>query len=275
MKINIVTSLNGAGLERDAEIISEILCDHEILISTHGKPITHSADIHIFLEVVSNRVIGLKGKKILIPNPEWFRPEWKKYLHHFDAIFCKTKHAMDIFIPLHHNVIYSGFTSIDMMDESIERFESSMIHFPGKSKTKGTELLQRDFKYDVNIFSHPDRSVIIHKMNQYPIHLCPSVAEGWGHYIWEAFSVGAFVITTDAAPMNEQEFIGIKLPCKRSRPHGLVPTFKTSSEEIRKAIQSVTPELIASARWVNRALFLKNDGEFRKTFSGLIANYLQ
>ena len=270
MKINIITSLNGAGRERDAEIIKAILSDHDITISLHGRPISETADLHIFLEVVSNRVIGLPGKKILIPNPEWFRPEWKGYLAHFDAIFCKTNQAFDIFSNLHRNVIYCGFTSIDLMDESVTRFESSIIHFPGKSKTKGTDILRRDFKYEVNIFSHADRSVIVQKMNQYPIHLCPSIAEGWGHYIWEAFSVGAFVITTDCQPMNEQEFIGIKLPCKISRPHGLVPTFKTNSEEISKAIGQITPELIASARWANRALFLKNDGEFRKRFPQLI-----
>lgn len=44
---------------------------------------------------------------------------------------------------------------------------------------------------------------IIDLANAAAVHLCPSLTEGWGHIVNNARAVGAVVVTTDAAPMNE------------------------------------------------------------------------
>jgi hypothetical protein len=48
------------------------------------------------------------------------------------------------------------------------------------------------------------------------VHLCPSREEGFGHYINEARAMGALVMTTNWAPMNDmvQEHFGVLIPCR-------------------------------------------------------------
>ncbi|KAI9338756.1 hypothetical protein BDR26DRAFT_862733 [Obelidium mucronatum] len=51
------------------------------------------------------------------------------------------------------------------------------------------------------------------------VHLCPSQMEGYGHYINEARSLGALVVTTDAPPMNEfveEGVSGLMFPVRHS-----------------------------------------------------------
>lgn len=47
--------------------------------------------------------------------------------------------------------------------------------------------------------------------------MCPSLAEGYGHYINQARAAGAVIVTTDAPPMNElivSNAMGVLIPTK-------------------------------------------------------------
>jgi glycosyltransferase involved in cell wall biosynthesis len=55
-------------------------------------------------------------------------------------------------------------------------------------------------------------------------HLCPSEAEGWGHYIVEAMSCCAVTVTLDAPPMSELvgDGRGLRLPALTAGRQNLV-----------------------------------------------------
>jgi glycosyltransferase involved in cell wall biosynthesis len=97
------------------------------------------------------------------------------------------------------------------------------VHLQGKSTMKGTAaVLEAWHRWPdlppltlithtrgpltpngVRVVIRPPHDRLVRELNAAEIHVCPSVNEGWGHYITEGLSVGATVVTTDASPMNE------------------------------------------------------------------------
>jgi glycosyltransferase involved in cell wall biosynthesis len=74
--------------------------------------------------------------------------------------------------------------------------------------------------------------------NAHLFHLCPSETEGFGHYIAEAMSVGAVVVTLDAPPMNEMitPGRGLLLPYARTGTQHLAVTYHFDDAAMEAAV---------------------------------------
>jgi Glycosyltransferase len=186
-------------------------------------------DVNIALEHVRPCYFRLARLNLLVPNPEWMSPRSQRYLTRFDAILCKTRYAVDLFSAHGCRAIHIGFRSSDCLDESVPR-QATFLHLAGASRMKGTQRLlalwQRHPEWPKLLLLQSPRTAIPatgpspaniehrvgylndireirHLQNSHRFHLCLSETEGWGHYIVEAMSCKAVVITCDAPPMNE------------------------------------------------------------------------
>lgn len=231
MRINIIYPNNGVGLTKDFLILNDILNKKGNEVNpidlNAKKNNTIRADANIFLEHVESRYFNLAKTNYLFPNPEWFEIEWKNRLSGIDYILCKSHDTEKIFTKLGKQCIYTSFTSDDCYDKTIKK-ERVFLHLAGQSSAKGTraifdtwekrninsnlilqklenfaEYIKHDNKNILNCFarlSHDDKLILL---NSCLFILCTSEYEGFGHYIWEALSVGAVVISTNHEPMNE------------------------------------------------------------------------
>lgn len=194
----------------------------------------YAANIHI--ERAFPAWFGRARRNFLIPNQERFPLRHLQRLEKIDAILCKTAHAEKLFsahAPAATRVRRIGFCSRNQKLESIavtpeEKF-NAFFHLAGKSSAKGTaEIISLWCRHP----EWPQLTIVQNKKKAQPlptpqpknislmvdylsneqlrelqnhigIHLCPSRCEGWGHYLVEAMSTAAVVVTTDAPPMNE------------------------------------------------------------------------
>lgn len=230
MRIQIISKENGAGLSTDVSVLRakliaisglEMVVDFTDWRDRSRKTTAKAYDLNIFLELVNPSFFPEAHRNILVPNPEWFMNYWHKHIREFDQVWAKTRDCERIFQGHHQNVKFTGWTSHDLYEPVIAR-ERKMIHVAGGSTAKGTsqviEAMKRLPQYQLLIVSNlkwgalppnvrqvnkMDPAELKRAMNEHAIHLCPSSYEGFGHYINEARSVGAVIVSTNAAPMNE------------------------------------------------------------------------
>ena len=199
--------------------------------------------------------------RVLLPHPEWFLPRDMEALGRIDLVLAKTHEAQRVFAAQGCRALCIGFTSDDRRDTSVPR-ERAFFHLAGSSRTKNTEpllaLWRRHPEWPrLTVVQHPgeakpgapaaniehrigylDEAELKRLQNAHLFHLCPSETEGFGHYVVEAMSVGAVVITLDAPPMNEMitPECGILVPYSHTGTQHLATTYHFDDAAMEAAI---------------------------------------
>ena len=272
LHLNIVARTNGVGLDRDVDLIhtAATAAGYKVTIS-HCRSVPFYAnwfgrkqrfDANIFLERIFPRWLGSARLNLLIPNQERFPQRHVPRLNKIDAILCKSEHALEIFSEIHPSCHLTRFTSSNLNDPTIPRRQNAILHLAGRSTLKGTEAILEIWKKHpewptLTLLQHKDNAPesvpanvhlitdylsdedIVKLVNEHPIHLCPSLSEGWGHYIVEAMSCGALVITTDGPPMNEliRPNRGILVKAPRTEARHLGTNFIVTPSAFEAAIE--------------------------------------
>jgi glycosyltransferase involved in cell wall biosynthesis len=264
----IIGRKNGVGLDQDAALVGAALqadgwtvrhhapTDWRALLTPRAK-----ADAVIHLERFFPLWKWRGARHYLIPNQERFPERHVGRLKSVDHVLCKSRHAEEIFAQLHSSVRFIGFTSPDRLLPGAGPDYSRFFHLAGRSTLKGTEgLLQLWLKHPewpvLTLVQHPDNAPAIVPpnvrlisrhvsndelqllQNSCGVHLCPSLSEGWGHYIVEAMSCRAVTVTTDGPPMNELvgPGRGVLVAADRSEPRRLGRNFYVDTEALEKAV---------------------------------------
>ncbi len=309
--IVFVVDINAYGLMQDVKILQERL--EAIGVSAkvvHRKSRSvydflrrrKVADTMIHLERIRGLWLNAADRHWLFPNQEFFRKWYLPRLRYVDRIFAKTRHAERIFSRHSPHCIYSAFTSRDRKMASVEKNPKRFLHAAGNSKHKGSEMV-------VDLWSrHPEwpELVLVRSERKAPlsvpanitlmrgylddtqmqriqnscgIHLCPSRAEGWGHYILEGMSCGAVVVTTNAPPMNElvAPGEGLLVPWHRARPENLGYEYLADPEALEKIIEDLLQRSEESLQEISRAArrkFESIDRDFTIRIEGIFRDLL-
>ena len=298
LRINIFSQKNGKGLERDAKVLCEALdgLKHSCRVYdfyVRGK-LVRPADINIFFQLPMPNLFPKAKQNWLIPNPEWYTQD-VSLLPRVDLIVCRTYESQRIFNKLNCPTYYLGFTSLDRYNASIVKNRKKWLHIAGGSFQKGTPAIIRiwerrnDFPL-LHLVKHtPGISQLhhIHGINKYVpddklrvmqneagIQLCPSETEGFGHYLMEAMSTKAVVVTTDAPPMNE--FIQdprCLAAYSNQKVQRLGINYYVDPDSLEKCIESLltlSEEELDAIGERNREVYLERTREFYENLEALL-----
>ncbi|HET8764340.1 MAG TPA: glycosyltransferase [Rhodanobacter sp.] len=276
-RIQILARDNGAGLSRDLALLADALAETGADVQRTPLPhrgrlaawltrlrlagASPLYDWNLMLERVRPEFRNAATRNVLVPNPEYFRAQDRAALAAIDQVWVKTRHAQRLFAALGKPVRYIGFTSPDRRDLSVPR-TPTFFHGPGRSANKGTTALialwarhpewplltvawrrkhvePGALSANVRVIrEHLDDAAYRALQNAHRFHLCPSQTEGFGHYLVEAMSCGAVVVTLDAEPMNElvTPARGVLVPARPAGTQDLATLYGFDDADMERAI---------------------------------------
>lgn len=300
LKINVFSSQNGKGLEASRQILKSELVElgHKIYERELNEAKSESSpkvDLNIFFEVINPDWLDHAKANWFIPNPECYVQDIA-LLDQIDLFLCRTHEVERIFNSMHKRTYYIGFSSRDCQSLLIEKDYRLCFHVAGGSPFKGTKAILKawsgkDHLAPLTVLVHysllhseqPNMHWITERVslselrllqNSCGIHLCPSETEGFGHYLMEAMSTGAIVITTDGPPMNE--FIEDKrclVPCLKTAPCSLATRYFIDPEQLAKRIEdlmNLPDEELKRIGDHNRATYFQKTEEFHHNLKRLM-----
>ncbi|KAI8806693.1 hypothetical protein BJ742DRAFT_815897 [Cladochytrium replicatum] len=196
--------------------------------------------IHLWGEYPERIFFEAKGiRNLWMPNVEQVPIVEADLFPLTDGFIAKTRHAQHVITEylakfnISVPVRYMSHSSPDGLIgvEHIKRDFNKFFHGFGHSGLKGTRELAACWAkhpewptltfvgnfVDELLQYFPDNvapaNVILHDrlgldemriaQREHAVHICPSVREGYGHYINDARAMGALILTTDFGPMNE------------------------------------------------------------------------
>jgi hypothetical protein len=297
-RITLLCRETAYGISKDLVILDEMLGRHNArfvsmrsggMLRFFRRPKLEGLILH--LERLQPRGLTADHVNWVLPNQERFPRRHLHLLQNVDLVLAKSRHAEEIFSALKVPTFHLGFTSEDRLDTKAGKAWNRFLHLAGGSTLKGTEDI-------LSLWTrHPEwpELVLVQKSENAPkaappnvkvlnafipseqlknlqnscgIHLCPSRAEGWGHYIVEGLSVGSVVVTTDAPPMNElvTSECGVLVPVHRSEPRHLGTNFYVDTGKLESAVQQLIEMSDAEKAAIGgnaRKRFERIDAEFR------------
>lgn len=117
-----------------------------------GSPV----DLIIFLELVNPSFLQYGRRCILIPNPEWWKPQWNYLLKKMEVVLCKTQDAVRLFSPISRQVYFTGFAAEDHYDAAVPR-KRAFLHNPGQCVPRGEYIRLHDGSHSMvdDLISRP------------------------------------------------------------------------------------------------------------------------